>query len=345
MREAGCCLSTRSHAAIHVVASSTLDVVNVFTREFELASVLWLCQVFGPLAWPPSATSTTACEHGFGMAVSATSKHIIVSSQNWTLFVYTLNGVRVGSFGSKGSGSLQFDYTAGGLCMSSRDTILVAEAKNKRVQELRLNVTTAPVRMEHVGFFVAKALVAPEYVACAGDVIAVSEPSHRRITVLSYTTREVMRQFGSVESPGHPLLDTPKGLRLLPDGSSVVVADEGKHCVFVLDLSGAGRKLKGLPTGASPLDVVVCDRGERVVAVLSAQKQLVRMRVDGSGGVEVFGGGSGGAGSAGGAALTYPVAAALVHGSGSGPAPSACGLVVLDYNSYHGSNTRLCVYV
>ena len=312
----------------------------------ELASVLWLCQVFGPLAWPPSATSTTKCEHGFGMAVSATSGHIIVSTQNCTLSVYSLEkGVRVGSFGSKGSGSLEFDYTAGGLCMSSRDTILVAEAKNKRVQELRLNVTTAPVRMEHVGFFVAKALVAPEYVACAGDVIAVSEPSLHRITTLSYTTREVMRQFGSVESPEHPQLGTPKGLRLLPDGSGVVVADEGKHCVFVLDLSGVGRKLEGLPAGASPQDVVVCDRGESVVVVLSTQKQLVRMRVDGSGGVEVFGGGSGGAGSAGGAALTYPVAAALVHGSGSGPAPSACGLVVLDYNSYHGSNTRLCVYV
>ena len=108
----------------------------------------------------------------------------------------------------------------------------------------------------------------PEYVDCNADVIAVSESLLHRISVLSWADGSVRAQFGSYGSgPGQ--LDWPRGVRLLADGSGLVVADCDNHRLCVFRLSGefvaaVGSREQGLN---SPFDVLECaSNGSFIVA-------------------------------------------------------------------------------
>ena len=98
----------------------------------------------------------------------------------------------------------------------------------------------------------------PEYVSCSELVIAVTETFKHRVALLSWADGSLLARFGSQGSEDGQL-DWPRGLRLLADGSGVVVADADNNrlCIF----STAGAFVRSLPTGNEPFDVVECDGG------------------------------------------------------------------------------------
>jgi tripartite motif-containing protein 71 len=113
-------------------------------------------------------------------------------------------------------------------------------------------------------------------VDCNADVIVVSEDCHR-ISVLSWADGSVLTQFGS-EGSGPGLLKYPRGVRVLADGSGLVVTDCWNNRLCVFTLTGAllrvmGCKEQGLN---SPFDVLQCDSGGSfVVANFYAHNLLI----------------------------------------------------------------------
>jgi DNA-binding beta-propeller fold protein YncE len=77
----------------------------------------------------------------------------------------------------------------------------------------------------------------PQYVDCNIDIIAVSEWGRHGISVLSWADGSVRARFGS-EGSGPGQLLALRGVRLLADGSALVVADFANHRLCVFTLSG-----------------------------------------------------------------------------------------------------------
>jgi hypothetical protein len=192
------------------------------------------------------------------------------------LHLYSLiDGTRIRSIGSKGSGKGQFDFGYGGLCVSpDGDSVLMAERCNNRVQEVRIT-DGSWVRFAGEGV-----LKGPEHVDCNADVIVASEWGCHRISVLSWADGSVRAQIGDVGCESGQLL-YPRGVRLLTAGNGVVVADSHNHrlCVFALSgefVAAVGSEEQGL---SFPRDVLerVSD-GSLIVASCS---NVVRLRRDG----------------------------------------------------------------
>jgi hypothetical protein len=171
---------------------------------------------------------------GYGICVALKHGLIIVSDcKTKQLHMHLLaDGSLVRSVGSEGCGKEQFNFGYGGLCVSlDGDSVLVAERDNHRVQEVR-TVDGSWVRFVGEGV-----LVQPQCVDCDADVIVVSEVGLDRISVLSWADGSVRARFGSWGSgPGQ--LNSPAGVRLLADGSGLVVADCTNHRLCLFTLSG-----------------------------------------------------------------------------------------------------------
>jgi hypothetical protein len=142
------------------------------------------------------------------------------------------DGSFIGSFGSDGRGQGQFGFHYGGLCVSpDGDSVLVAEFFNRRVQQVTL-CDGSWVRFIGVGV-----LDDPNYVDCDESTIAVSETWSHRISVLSWRDGTLLARCGCFGGePGQ--LNGPCGLRLLADGSGLVVADAFNNRLCVFSLSG-----------------------------------------------------------------------------------------------------------
>ncbi len=187
------------------------------------------------------------------------------------------DGSLVRRIGRKGNGKRQFNFDCGGLCVSpDGDSVLVAEKYNNRVQQVRI-VDGSWVR------FVGRGMLSkPDFVDCNGDVIAVSEACHR-ISVLSWADGIVRAQFGSYGSgPGQ--LKYPHGLRLLADGSGVVVVDNNNHrlCVFTLSgefVAAVGSEEQGLNW---PYDVLECASDGSFIVANWGSHNLVKLSRDGA---------------------------------------------------------------
>ncbi len=83
----------------------------------------------------------------------------------------------------------------------------------------------------------------PAFIACNADVVVVADEASR-VYVLSYATGSVLNQFHNVGgAPGQ--LANPRGLRLLPDGSGIAIADCGNHRLSLFSLKGAFVKALG----------------------------------------------------------------------------------------------------
>jgi iron(III) transport system ATP-binding protein len=169
------------------------------------------------------------------------------------LHVHSLaDGSLVRSIGSKGSGKAQFSFSCGGLCVSpDGDSVLVAESHNNRVQEVRIDDGS------WVRFVGVDVLKGPEFVDCNSHAIAVSEWCDR-ISLFARVDGRLMAQCGNSGSgPGQ--LNYPRGLRLLNDGSGVVVADKENRRLCVFSVTGEfvraiGNKELGLHR---PRDVII----------------------------------------------------------------------------------------
>ena len=150
----------------------------------------------------------------WGMAVDAARGVFLVAGcvapDDNKLFVHALtDGALVRTLGSKGVGRGQFHWNHGGLAMTPRGTVLVAERYNHRLQEVGV--------LDDGGV-----LLTPEHVDCSGSVVAVAESDDHRVTLLSWANGRLLRRLGVSDVRQ---LDTPCGLRLLRGGVGVVVAD------------------------------------------------------------------------------------------------------------------------
>jgi hypothetical protein len=125
----------------------------------------------------------------------------------------------------------------------------------------------------------------------------VSEWCHR-ISVLSWADGSVRAQFGS-EGSGPGQLHCPCGVRLLADGSGLVVADSSNHrlCVFTLSgefVAAVGSSEQGL---SRPYDVLDCASDDSFIVVNWAGHDLMKLSRDGVKvgvyGKELEGGGNG----------------------------------------------------
>ncbi len=197
------------------------------------------------------------------------------SSGGFELHMHSLtDGSLVRSIGSKGSGKGQFNFNCGGLCVSpDGDSVLLAECYNNRVQQVLMDGSW-------VRFVGEGVLKSPQYVDCNADVIAVSEDCPR-ISVLSWADGSVRAQFGS-EGSGPGQLNDPCGVRLLADGSGVVLADCFNTWLCTFTLSGefvavVGSREQGLYL---PYDVLECaSDGSFIVA--NGSDNLVKLSRDG----------------------------------------------------------------
>jgi DNA-binding beta-propeller fold protein YncE len=155
------------------------------------------------------------------------------------------------------------------------DSVLVAEFHNDRVQQVRI-VDGAWVR-----FVGAGVLKKPMYVDCNADVIAVAEGSHR-ITVLSWADGSVRVQFCSGGSaPGQMIL--PRGVRLLADGSGMVVTDMNNHRLRVFALSGEFVAALGSweQSLRYPFDVLECTLDGSFIVSNWGSGNLIKLSRDG----------------------------------------------------------------
>ena len=255
------------------------------------------------------------------MAVDATRGLVVVSGwcngpEKCKLYVYSLaDGSLVRSFGGVGSGKGQFNWGFGGLCVTPRGTLLVAESNNNRLQEVNIDDGS------WVRFMGEGLLEKPDYVACSESVIAVSETIQSRVALLSWADGSLVGRFGS-EGSAEGQLKGPFGLRLLADGSCAV-ADCLNHrlCIF----STTGAFVRSLPTGKAPRDVVEVDGGASFIVANAAEHTLCKVS-GASGAVTPFGGRGSGDGQ-----FTSPVALAVVPRGGSDGSDE---LVVLEADNH-----------
>jgi hypothetical protein len=230
-----------------------------------------------------STRRTTPClglESSETWGICVATKHGVYTLANWMtqqLDMYSLiNGAVVRSIGSRGNGKGQFSFGYGGLCVTpDGDSILVADKHNNRVQEVRI-ADGSWVRF--VGMGVVKE---PQYVDCNADVIAASQPGYHRISVLSWTDGSVRAQLGG---GGSGRLRYPCGVRLLADGSGLVVADSSNDrlCVFTPHgdfLTALGNRDEGLDV---PYSVLELDYTDSFVVANTCNSGWIRISRDGA---------------------------------------------------------------
>lgn len=215
------------------------------------------------------------CCKGYGACVSVKHGLLIVASCDMNkLYMFSLlDGSLVRETCSNKGGRSRYN----GLCMSpDGDSVLVAEAVNNRVQEMR-TVDGRWVRFVGVGV-----LQWPENVDCNAGAIVVSESSSHRISVFSWADGTVRAQFGSRgDCPGQLLW--PRGIRLLADGSGVMVADCNNHRLCVFTMSGdfvteVGSKKQCL---CYPHDALECVVDGSFIVASSQHNSLIKVNRDG----------------------------------------------------------------
>jgi len=137
------------------------------------------------------------------------------------LTVYsTVDGSETVSFGSSGDGPGQFDRPSM-LCITPRDTLLVADFGNQRVQE----VTFSGVHIRYIGEGVFGDGICG--IACNDELIVVTKYGYttpNRVLLFNYSTGELLRQFGPCGS-GDGQMGYSAGVRFTPDNQHIIVVD------------------------------------------------------------------------------------------------------------------------
>ena len=215
---------------------------------------------------------TSPCLGGEGMAVCLARRLVVLSCWvDYRLHCYDLDSGRVvAKLGrGKGKGDGQFDWFYGGLCVTPRGSLLVADFCNNRLPEVDMDSGDAAfVRVLGGG-----KLPSPQTVDCTPEVVAVASDVHF-VFLLSMADGCVTARLGGYGLSG-TCLKCPRGVRLLADGSGVVVADRGNRRVVVLDLDGRLRHTVADLT--RPLDVVECG-GESLLVADAISGSLVDVR-------------------------------------------------------------------
>jgi len=163
-------------------------------------------------AWSNAGIAVT--RDGSQLAVSNSYTHVIT--------VYdTVDGSETVSFGGKGSGPGQFNRPFK-LCITPRDTLLVADCGNQRVQE----VTMAGVHVRYIGVGLFGDGICG--ITCNDEHIAVTKfigATPNRVLLFNYSTGELLRQFAALGSGDGQIGQHPTGVRFTPDNQHIIVVD------------------------------------------------------------------------------------------------------------------------
>jgi len=157
-----------------------------------------------------------------GLAVARDGSQFAVSNDSTHMItVYsTVDGSETVSFGGRGAGPGQFSSPSK-LCTSPRDTLLVADCINQRVQE----VTFSGVHIRDIGVGVFGDGIYG--IACNDQHIAVTKfigATPNRVLLFNCSTGELLRQFAGYGSgDGHIAHST--GVRFTPDNQHIIVVD------------------------------------------------------------------------------------------------------------------------
>lgn len=218
-----------------------------------------------------------AAANNAGMVVTPDGMHLIVSNTELCrLDVFLLPaGMPVRTIGGKGLLSDGMFSTPRKLCMSFAGTILVAEDKNRRVQE----VTLEGKHIRYIGEGAIDDQICA--IAACGDLIAVGKccnTSNNRVQLFSYSTRALVGQFGYY-GVREGELNMIHGLRFSPDRSLLFVAESSPNnrvSLFRVEDSkflrcyGVGVLREPTDVDLAPNgDVIVVDQGASRVAVYS----------------------------------------------------------------------------
>jgi len=155
----------------------------------------------------------------------------------------TEDGSELTAFGGRGSASGQFNYPEK-MCTSPRNTLLVAEFDNNRVQEV--SMTGEHIRFIGEGMFSHGSLAG---IACNDEYIVVSQFQYDdcpscRTKVFNYSTGKVATQFvGIGDGDGDSWVLSWTAARFTPDGQLLVAVDtqkSGRLNMFTMDGVFAG---------------------------------------------------------------------------------------------------------
>jgi len=180
----------------------------------------------------------------------------------------TVDGAETVSFGGRGAGPGQFNLgqfnMSSKLCITPRDTLLVADFGNQRVQE----VTFSGVHIGDIGAGVFGEGICG--IACNDELIVVTKYggfTPNRVLVFNYSTGELLRQFAAHGS-GDGQIGRSTGVRFTPDNQHIIVVDtydNNRLSTFTVD--GVFVKHIGVGVlGGGPCDVDFTADGCIIVA-------------------------------------------------------------------------------
>jgi len=220
-----------------------------------------------------------ACDNR-GLAITSDSSHMVVSNfGTHQLSVYRLSdGSHVRSFGSEGEAAGQFRSPCG-LCMTKENTILVADYRNKRIQEMTLEGG----HVKCIGVGVINDGV--RGIAMHGDVVAVGKSGGRtpdRIMLFSYTSGALLSKFGAIGS-GEGQYYNVTGMEFTADGKHLFIASSSNEHVSLATVEGVFVRYIGAGVlGGGYKDVTLTRAGEVVVADYYNHRVCVFSQVDGT---------------------------------------------------------------
>jgi len=161
--------------------------------------------------------------NGLAVTVARDGSLFAVSNGHTNMItVYsTVDGAETVSFGGgRGADPGQFNQPFK-LCITPRDTLLVADCMNRRVQE----VTMAGVHIRDIGVGVFGDGICG--IACNDHLIVVTKfigVTPNRVLVFNYYTGELLRQFAALGS-GDGQIGRSTGVRFTPDNQHIIVVD------------------------------------------------------------------------------------------------------------------------
>ena len=217
----------------------------------------------------------------FGLAVAPAGGHVVVTCSDDKLSVYSEVSRRCRTHCGYGSGSGRFNRPAK-VCFSAAGNILVAEHYNKRVQEVTLTG-------DHVRFIGAGVIDDKIWgIAANAELIVVGKcwcTSNNRIMMFDAVTGVLVRAFGDYgDTPGQ-LMKYCYGIRFMPDGRHIIVAEStgyGKGRLSVFTLAGELVRCIGEGKLTSAHDVEFADNGDIIVCDQSFSHSVYVYSADGS---------------------------------------------------------------
>ena len=233
----------------------------------------------------------TSARDNYCLVISPDMAYLVSSHYDDTLSVHSLpGGEHIRTFGSSGAGKGQFNAPAK-LRFSATGNILVAEKRNKRVQEVAL--TGDHVRFIGVG-------VTDDFIfglAANAELIVVGKwggSSNNRVMMFDATTGAFVRAFGDYGDVPSQLMVYCYGICFTPDSRHIIVTESngggtGRLSMFTL----AGEFVRCIDEGklqdAADLevtnngDVIVCDGYTHRICVYSADGSTLLRQWGGEG--------------------------------------------------------------